>query len=134
MISHLPQADKKRLFLDSLPKHTVKESCDIAGIAFKTAYEWRKEDEEFRTAWEMVREERIVSLEENMYDRALREKGMPGVVSNIFLLKALRPEVYRETIRTEGSHDIAIRIQYGPKPTIVEGTVDKMLESSSETT
>ena len=134
MISHLSQREKKQSFLEALPNHSIKNSCAIAGIAFKTAYEWRKEDMEFKAAWEMVREERIVSLEENMYDRALREKGMPGVVSNIFLLKALRPEVYRETIRTEGSHDIAIRIQYGPKPTIVEGTVDNMLESSSETT
>ena len=132
MISHLPQADKKKLFLEALPEHSVKDSCAIAGIAFKTAYEWRKEDSGFREAWESVREERIVSLEENMYDRALHERGMPGVVSNIFLLKALRPEVYRETIRTEGSHEVSIKVQYGPKATIVEGTVDKMLDSASE--
>ena len=132
MISHLPQAAKKKLFLEALPRNSVQKACEIAGIAFKTAYEWRKEDMEFKAAWEMVGEERIVALEDNMFGRALYEKGMPGVVSNIFLLKSLRPDVYRETVRTEGSHEVSVKVQYGPKPTIVDGTVDKMLDSSSE--
>mgnify|MGYP003138014802 CR=1 FL=1 len=131
MISHLSQREKKQSFLEALPNHSIKNSCAIAGIAFKTAYAWRKEDTEFDAAWSVAREERIVELEDNMFDRALHEKGMPGVVSNIFLLKALRPEVYRETIRTEGSHDVSIRVQYGPKPKVIDAE-GNLLDSSGE--
>lgn len=126
MISHKPRDEKKALFLAALVEgHTIKESCAIAGIGLKTPYDWQAVDPAFVTELQAIRRVHVSKLEENMYNRALTERGMPGVVSGIFLLKAWRPETYRETTRHEIGGDVAIRIEYGPRPLELIGeTVD----------
>lgn len=74
----------------------VRASCKQAGIDRKTAYKAREASEEFRLAWDEALEDAIDALEAYARDRA--KKNSDTLL--IFLLKAHRPAVYRETSRT----------------------------------
>lgn len=98
LISHLPQAKKKEKFLAALSKTgKVNDAAVLAGVGFRTAYDWRAQDEDFRSAWESIHEEQTVALEESLYNRAVSS----DTIAAIFLLKARRPAMYREVIRQE---------------------------------
>ena len=98
-ISHLSQETKKSRFLEALSSSTgtIKTSAEIAKVGFRTVYDWRGNDPEFRAAWESIEESRTVALEESLYDRAITS----DTVAAIFLLKARRPHMYRDVIRQE---------------------------------
>lgn len=89
-------------FLDGLREHAnVAEACRLAEITQSLVYHDRKEDEEFATAWNDALDVGIAKLE-----IACRKRALHGVRNDeeikysdtlaIFLLKAHRPEVYRE--------------------------------------
>lgn len=70
----------------------VAEACKAVGIGRRTAYDERQRNEEFAVAWADVLEESTEDLEQVAVRRA--KDGSDTLM--IFLLKARRPEVYRE--------------------------------------
>jgi hypothetical protein len=101
----------------------VSEACKRAGISRQTAYEARQRDEEFAVAWHEVEERATERLEREAYRRAAEGTLKPVVSAGhlvteerqysdgllMFLLKARRPEKYRDNVKVEH----AGRIQHG---------------------
>jgi hypothetical protein len=71
---------------------TVAEACRAAGMSRSTAYDRRDRDEQFRHAWADAVEAGTEALEAEARRRAM--EGSDTLM--IFLLKARRPEIYRE--------------------------------------
>lgn len=103
-------------FLDALrDTGIVTDACRVAGVARSTAYEERQRNEEFALAWHDIEEETTERMEREARRRAAegvekpvfqggQEVGRIREYSDtllIFMLKARRPEVYRETTRHE---------------------------------
>ena len=75
----------------------VSEAARVAGVARSTVYRERKADAKFAAAWAEVEERAIEELEKVAYQRA--SEGSDRLVE--FLLKAKRPETYRERLSIE---------------------------------
>ena len=75
----------------------VRASCQAAGVSRKHAYTTRQNDEEFQAQWNDAMEDAIEYLEAIARQRAATSSD----TLLIFLLKAHRPEKYRETVRQE---------------------------------
>jgi hypothetical protein len=75
----------------------VTEACKAAGIGRTFAYERRAEDASFAAQWADVEEQAVESLEAVAIKRA--HDGSDMLL--IFLLKARRPDVYRDNHRVE---------------------------------
>lgn len=94
---------------------TVTAAADIAGINKKTAYRWRDSDKEFAEAWDDALEIGTDGLEREAIRRARDGLTKPvfqggkrvGEVQEysdtllIFMLKARRPDKYRERVSAE---------------------------------
>ena len=88
----------KPLFLQTLRNSAcVWASCQLAKIERSTAYRARDKDEKFRQAWNEALEDACDQLEYALRRRALAT----DTTAAIFLLKAHRPEKYREVVRQE---------------------------------
>lgn len=74
----------------------VRAACTAAGVTRQAAYAARTNSAEFAAAWDEALEDAIDGLEAVATDRARKSSD----TLLIFLLKAHRPEKYRETIRT----------------------------------
>lgn len=88
----------------------VGKACEAAGIGRMTAYEWRKADSEFATAWDSALQVGLSALEDEAHRRAFDGVDKPvfqqgqqvGAVREysdalaIFMLKAHNPAKYRE--------------------------------------
>jgi hypothetical protein len=125
-------AIQKTLFLDHLATCChVGQSCEKAGVNRKTAYAWRKGDEEFAAAWEQAMKDGFIALEDEMHRRGYQGVDKPvfhngaevATVKDysdtlaIFLAKAHNPEKYRERtdVNITGRLDIAEAIVSGRK-------------------
>lgn len=75
----------------------IGTACARAGIGRTTLHLWRKADSAFDAAVEDAIDYGTDVLEDVARDRAVRQSD----TLLIFLLKARRPEKYRETVRTE---------------------------------
>ncbi len=95
------EADKRARFVDFLSRGvSVTTSAKGVGVGRATAYRWRK-NEDFARAWDEARESGLDRLE----DLALKYAQAGDAKLIMFLLKAGRPEKYRE--RHQHSHDHA---------------------------
>jgi hypothetical protein len=91
-----PKKDWRQEFLDGLRETgMVTEACQAVGIGRRTAYDERQRNEEFALAWADVIEESTEDLEREAVRRA--KDGSDTLL--IFLLKARRPQVYRENVK-----------------------------------
>jgi hypothetical protein len=70
----------------------VRAACEVAGVARQVVYRWRERDETFAEAWVEAKAEAIEVLEHEAHRRAMNSSD----TLMIFLLKAAKPEVYRE--------------------------------------
>jgi hypothetical protein len=70
----------------------VTHAAKAAGITRQAAYWARNADDAFKAAWDDAREQAIDTLELEAHRRAMKSSDL----LIIFLLKALRPEKYRE--------------------------------------
>lgn len=87
-------------FLRSLAAgSSVTAAASAVGISRQEVYRMRREEPEFATDMDDAREEGADTLEDVAYQRAT-EGGSDLLL--IFLLKAKRPEIYREQVRVEG--------------------------------
>lgn len=86
------------IFLKTLAETAnVRAACNAAGIARKTAYQHRNRSEVFAAKWDEALDEACDILEAAARERALTMSD----TLLIFLLKAHRPALYRETSRHE---------------------------------
>lgn len=94
-------------FLKALAENgNVSEACRRANVSKNTVYEWRNKDRAFAERWQQALEDGIESLELAAWQRA---KTTSDTLA-IFLLKSLKPTVYREKIELGLSPDIVALI------------------------
>lgn len=97
------KGDWKPAFLDAFAQSgMVSEACRSVGIDRSTAYKTRQRDEAFALAWADVEERSTEELEREAKRRAV--DGSDTLM--IFLLKARRPEKYRENVKIEHAGSI----------------------------
>ena len=115
-------AEAKAAWLQAFASsYTVSSACRVAGVGRRTVYEWRQQDEDFAVAWADIDEANVEELEAEARRRAYEGVVKPVTVAGardevrefsndllMFLLKARRPEKYRDraTVRHEGSIDL----------------------------
>jgi hypothetical protein len=93
----LPQ-DWMEPFLATLAKTAnVRLACQMAGISRALVYQYRETDPAFKDKWEHAKDDAIEILEAAARRRALQTSD----TLMIFLLKAHRPEVYRDRYQHE---------------------------------
>lgn len=77
-----------------------------AGSSRTTVYRWRQDDAKFAAAWDDAKETGLDRLE----DKALQLAHAGSEKLIIFLLKAGRPEKYRENIKHDHDHSGSIEV------------------------
>lgn len=110
------QIDWQAKFLAALKRSpNVSAAAKAAGIARQYVYEVRAGDPDFAKAWEDALGHAIDGAEGELYRRAVKGTRKPVYYQDrkidelreysdtllIFLLKAHKPEKYRETVRSE---------------------------------
>lgn len=100
---------KKRKFIEYLTQTcNVKLSCKLAGVDRSDMYKLRKKDPDFALEWKLAIEIGVQRLEDEVIRRAFEgelvttKHGTYRKYSDrlaIFMLKALRPEKYRDNYR-----------------------------------
>jgi hypothetical protein len=97
---------KRELFLSALAEGcSITAACERAVIVRSTAYDWRKTDAAFAAAWDDALEAGTDTLEDEAVTRA--KDGSDTLL--IFLLKARRPDKYKDRVSTEHAGSLAIR-------------------------
>ena len=100
---------------------TVSKACELAVVGRATAYRHRQSDEDFALAWADAEQESTERLEEEAFRRAFKGVRKPvhyqGLVVDfveeysdtmlIFLLKARKPDKYRERFDHRHSGGVA---------------------------
>jgi hypothetical protein len=85
-------------FLRSLARSpSVTVAARSAGVSTRACYKARDADPEFAEAWNDAINKSVDTLEHEVFTRALKEDNQLAM----FVLKAFRPERYRETSRLE---------------------------------
>lgn len=102
---------KRDSFLEELRlRGNVFDACQVADLTRSVAYAWRQDDADFAAAWETALDEAADRMEREAHRRAVEGVDKPiyhqgvrvDVVREysdtllIFLLKAARPEKFRE--------------------------------------
>ena len=83
------------VFLEALKAMpVVRLACEHAGISRKTAYQWREQNDEFRSEWRDALEDGIDMLEAQLHARARQTDTRAAM----FLLRSLRREVYGDHV------------------------------------
>jgi len=104
----------------------ISKACRAAGVARQTAYRHRDEYPEFASMWEDALQEGLDGWEEEMARRAyegmerplMYQGDMVGTVNEysdtlaIFLMKAHRPDKYRERSEIKQDGEITIKVKY----------------------
>ena len=75
----------------------VRLATSAAGVSREAPYKRARSDPKFAADWAAAREDAIDTLEAEARRRALTKSDL----LLIFLLKSLRPEVYRENVRID---------------------------------
>jgi hypothetical protein len=102
----------------------VSHACRLVGVGRSTVYVERQRNEDFAVAWADVEERVVESMEGEAYRRAVKGVEKPLVSAGrlvttvneysdgllMFLLKARRPEVYRENVKVEHSGATSLNI------------------------
>lgn len=98
-------AEKQRLFLAALEPSggNVTASAKAAGVTRQNAYQWRETSPEFALEWDNCIEAGTENLEQVAYKRATEVSDTLA----IFLLKARRPDKYRENIKLDAEMTLA---------------------------
>ena len=116
----------KRIFLAALAdKANVASAAGIAGITKANVYQARNADEQFSLDWDEALEKGIAALEDAARGRALEGLLEPvyhqgevvghvrkfDTTLTIFLLKAHRPEIYRDRVDMHHSGEVKANVQ-----------------------
>jgi hypothetical protein len=88
-------------YLELLGAHGPRVASDTTGISWSTVYRKCKSDAEFKTKYEEAQEHLTSTLEHKAMELA-SSSDAKSCTMLIFMLKARRPEVYRERIEHTG--------------------------------
>lgn len=113
----------------------VSDAAKAAAIDRRTAYRWKESEPEFAAAWEDALETAIDAMEREAHRRAFKgtrkpligrvAKDQDGIITYVteysdalatLLLKAHRPEKYRERSQVEHTGEIAQKVYAGFDP------------------
>ena len=112
------------VFLGTLMRGTsIAKACKVAGVHETRAFKRRKDDEEFRKAWKDAADIGTDLLEAEAQRRAhhgvLKPVFYKGIKVGyerkysdlllIFMLKARKPEVYRDNVQTGGTINVSVQ-------------------------
>lgn len=126
---------------------TVMGACDLLCISPSLVYAERERDPEFRAAWDVAIEASTQRMEQEAFRRAVRGTERMVVSAGrvlgtemqhsdtllIFMLKARRPEVYRDTINIE-LHIRQAAIAAGVDPDAAVAEAQAILKEAKATT
>lgn len=106
LAAHPLRAELKIAFVAALAvEHgNVTKAAERAGIGRSLAQQWRAGDPEFAAAWAEAVEASTDGIESELVRRAFEEKGMPGVIALLAILKARRPAQYASPERQPVEH------------------------------
>lgn len=119
----------KATFIDVLRQTcNVSEAARAAGIPRRTIHEWRKADPAFAAAWEEAAEEAADRLEREAWRRGVEGVDKPvtfqGAITATYkeysdrmlelLLKAHRPEKFKDRVATEHSGNLTVKDERSP--------------------
>jgi hypothetical protein len=96
-------------------KPSVRLACRRARISRNAYYDWIHADPAFKARMDAAKEQGCDALEDALVDRALKT----DTTAAIFLLKAHRPETYRDTHAVTHEGGLVIRVEYAddhPQP------------------
>ena len=115
---------KRTVFINALCEGwSVRGACDKARMARSAAYRWREEEPEFAAEWDAAIEEGTDVLEDEARRRAMEQYD----TLMIFLLKARRPDKYKDRNQTEmtgqNGGPMTIRVVYGDDGTGADSPV-----------
>lgn len=116
----------------------VARACKAVDITRETAYKWRRLDPDFKAAWDDALEIGITALEDEAHRRAFDGAAEPvyhlgkavgetrkySDTLAIFLLKAHRPDKYRERAEVEHKGGVAITVDTGVPVPISDTGID----------
>lgn len=112
---HQPFGTRKRKVFIAELRNTanVRASCRAADIQYSTAYDAKAADPVFAQEWHDAIEEAVDLLEQKAWSNALDRDSETSLWN---LLKAHRPEKYKETTRHEitgpGGERLCIEVKY----------------------
>src|SRR5689334_17255625 len=99
---------KRKRFLELLSESgNVRASCAALDLCRSTLYEWRRHDADFAAAWDSALERGADGLEDEARRRAMAGSDL----LLIFLLKALRPEKYRERSQVDINKSVTLDLK-----------------------
>lgn len=119
-----PTAEWKAAWLEAFAEHlTVTAACEAAEVGRSSVYQARKADPEFAASWDEVEAKITDTLEREAYRRATEGVEQPvfhqgrqvGTVLKFsdrmleMLLRARKPEKYRDRISIEDEREAAAR-------------------------
>ena len=137
MDNNLDRIDNnKKRFLEFLAGEgagNVSYTCDKLGIARSTAYLWRKEDEEFKKAWEDAYLEGCTTLADEA-EHALRNHMKKNVTAVIFTLKNIRPEKWNDRYEVGATVHNILEVPDDVKKAIKQGFREALKRGGSEDT
>ena len=98
----------KKAFLGHLRRlHYLQPAADATGVDRVSVWRWRAHDPDFAAAYESVLEQTTEDLEAAAVRRATR-RSEPSDTLLIFLLKARRPDVYRDRVDVRARVDATV--------------------------
>jgi hypothetical protein len=115
--------EKKAAFLDALAEGaSVTKAASAAGLGRTAAYAWREDDEGFKAEWDSAVEAGTDVMEDEALRRAVNGVSKPvfhkgtacGYVQEysdtlmIFMLKARRPDKYKDRAAVESDNTVRI--------------------------
>lgn len=103
---------------------TVSGACKVVNIGRRTVYDARNRDEEFAQAWQELEDTTTDRMEREAFRRAVEGverdiyfKGDPVGTERqfsdtllIFMLKARKPQIYRENVHIQHGGEVAQRV------------------------
>jgi transposase-like protein len=127
---------KQRLFLDAYAQNgNITEAARIAGIHRQRVYDWQEKDAEFGLAFNIAQSMAGDALEAEAHRRAVEGVEEPvfqggrqvGAVRRysdtllVLLLKATKPEKYRERHDVTSSGEPLVKVYYLPEGMDIDG-------------
>src|ERR1700756_5465712 len=107
---------KRQQFLELLSESgNVRASCAALNLCRSTLYQWRASDSAFAAAWDSALELGADGLE----DEARRRAMAGSDILLMFLLKALRPEKYRERSQVHIHNNVTSDLRRLPRHELI---------------
>jgi hypothetical protein len=144
-LTDLTPEKRRELFLAQLRKEpNITRAAHAAGYTRQYAYQLREADPDFAEAWKEALEESVDLAESEMHRRAFKGTVKPvfhqgercGGIREysdtlaIFLMKAHRPEKYRETVRNELTGANGGPIQHADVAKLTDAELERIIASS----